>query len=244
VKTDTGARLQLRTARPKDAEDILRLADRSYTDVGGYTLELIQGQLASFPDGKIVAEYDGHIVGYCATFMIDEEAAFGPHTWSEITGGGYGSRHDPNGHWLYGMDVCVDPDYRRLRIGQRLYDARRRLCEQMELKGIVFGGRLPGYAKRRKEFATPAEYLTAVESRQVRDQVASFQIRMGFEPQGILENYLSSDKQSMGFASKMVWRNPYAPQEELKKRLMKADQEGVRIATVQLQMRAINPSYS
>ena len=75
MKTDTGARLQLRTARPKDAEDILRLAYRSYTDVGGYTLELIQGQLASFPEGKIVAEYDGAIVGYCATFMIDEEAA-------------------------------------------------------------------------------------------------------------------------------------------------------------------------
>jgi predicted amidohydrolase/ribosomal protein S18 acetylase RimI-like enzyme len=239
MKTNANARLSLRTARPSDAEHILDLADRSYTDIGGYTLGVIQGQLSTFLEGKIVAEYDGRIVGYCATFMIDETTAFAPHTWSEITGGGYGSRHDPLGTWLYGMDICVDPKFRRLRIGQRLYDARRRLCEQLELKGIVFGGRLPGYAKRRKEFATPGEYLDAVQSRRVRDQVASFQLRLGFEPMGILENYLGSDKQSMGYAAKMVWRNPYAPEETLKKRLVKADHEGVRIATVQLQMRAI-----
>ncbi len=238
-KTSVGARLTLRNATLRDAKDILALVDRSYTDIGGYTLGMIQGQISTFAEGKIVAEYDGAIVGYCATFIIDEATAFAPHSWMEITGSGYGSRHDPDGDWLYGMDVCVDPAFRRLRIGQRLYDARRRLCEQMELKGIVFGGRLPGYAKRRKTFETPQAYLDAIQARKVHDQVASFQLRAGFEPMGVLENYLSSDKQSLGFAAKMVWRNPNAAPESQPKRLMRADSEAVRIATVQLQMRAV-----
>ena len=42
-----------------------------------------------------------------------------------------------DGDWLYGMDVCVDPDYRGLRIGQRLYNERRRLCEHLRLKGHI-----------------------------------------------------------------------------------------------------------
>jgi GNAT superfamily N-acetyltransferase len=32
----------------------------------------------------------------------------------------------------------VHPDYHGLRIGRRLYDARKELCEKMNLKAIVF----------------------------------------------------------------------------------------------------------
>ena len=39
---------------------------------------------------------------------------------------------------LHGMEVCVDPDYRGLRIGQRLYAERRKLAQSWGLKGIVF----------------------------------------------------------------------------------------------------------
>ena len=41
----------------------------------------------------------------------------------------------------------VHPDYRDLRLGRRLYDARKELCENMNLRGIVVGGRIPGYHK-------------------------------------------------------------------------------------------------
>ena len=64
-------------------------------------------------------------------------------TGSTITGRGFASRHDAKGDWLYGMDVCVDPDFRGLRIGQRLYNERKKLCQHLRLKGIVFAGRMP-----------------------------------------------------------------------------------------------------
>ncbi len=233
------AKLHVRNATLHDVPEIAALVERAYPVMGGYSPAMLRGQIAAFPEGQFVVGYEGEIVGYAATFMIDEAAALSPHTWTAITGGGYAARHDSRGDWLYGMEVCVDPKRRRLRIGQRLYEARKRLCENHNLKGIVFGGRLPNFAKRRKEFPTAQDYLDAVAARKVKDPVALFQMRNDFEPIGVLENYLPSDKESLGYASHMVWRNPYADPALQTKPATGNDPETVRVATVQFQQRQV-----
>jgi GNAT superfamily N-acetyltransferase len=50
------------------------------------------------------------------------------------------------------MDVFVDPDVRGYRIGQRLYNARKKLCQDWRLKGIVFGGRLPTLHRQMRRY--------------------------------------------------------------------------------------------
>jgi len=139
TKTNKPAVLNIRNARAADVEAISALVSKVYKSMPPYTPGMLRGQISAFPDGQFVVEYEGDIVGYAAGFRIDEKTAMSQHTWSQITGGGYASRHDPIGEWFYGMEVCVDPDRRRLRIGQRLYDARRDFCEAKNLKGIVFG---------------------------------------------------------------------------------------------------------
>ena len=141
TRTSRAPTLTIRNATTSDIDGILDLVRRAYVDLPSYISGMLRGQITTFPAGQFVVEYENKIVGYAATFRIDEKTAFKPHTWTEITGGGYASRHDPHGDWLYGMEVCVDPTHRRLRIGQRLYNARQQLCESLELKGIVFGGR-------------------------------------------------------------------------------------------------------
>jgi N-acetylglutamate synthase-like GNAT family acetyltransferase len=126
------ARLTIRNARVRDIPAIQALVAKVYTDIPGYTRAMLRGQLNQFQDGVFLAEFEGTVVGYCATFRIGD-LALKPHTWSEITGNGYAARHDPDGEFLYGMEVCVDPDMRGWRIGQRLYDARKQLCEQLGL---------------------------------------------------------------------------------------------------------------
>src|SRR3546814_10755935 len=69
------------------------------------------------------------MVGQCETLIVSEQVAFTPHNWTEITGGGFASRHDSDGDILYGMEVCVNPEFRRLRIGQRFYRKRQKLCQ-------------------------------------------------------------------------------------------------------------------
>ena len=149
-KPRSRSRLIVRRVRRSDIEALAELSRRVYAPVEGYSRRMLRAQLNNFPDGQFVAEYDEKIVGHCATFMISEKAALAPHTWAEITGQGLAARHNESGDVLYGMEVSVDPNYRRLRIGQRLYDARKQLCQSLDLKGIVFGGRMPGLYRRMK----------------------------------------------------------------------------------------------
>ncbi|MEX2353637.1 MAG: carbon-nitrogen hydrolase, partial [Gammaproteobacteria bacterium] len=95
------SRLTVRQAQHEDIAEIVSLSNRVYAETGmaGYSAGAIRGQLNNFPQGQFVALVNGTVVGYCATFMISEKIALGPHTWTEITGNGSASRHDPGGDW-------------------------------------------------------------------------------------------------------------------------------------------------
>lgn len=202
------AKLTLRNATLEDVDAILGLQARAYPTMTPDPPSMIRGQISTFPEGQFIVEFDGEVVGWCASFVIDEAAAFAPHDWAGITGGGFAARHDPDGEWVYGMEVAVDPARRRLRIGERLYVARHALCEDWGLKGVVFGGRLSGYKRKRRLYDTPEAYLAAIEARELRDGVLNFQMRMGYEPAGVLHNYYPEDTDAGGHAALMVWRNP------------------------------------
>lgn len=238
------ARLEIRQAKLKDVRAIGDLVRRAYDDLPAYTQGEIRGQINNYPDGCFVALFDGAVVGYCASMRLDERVALSDHTWDEVTGNGFGSRHDPTGDWLYGYELCVDPAVRGTRLGRRLYEERRALAERLDLTGIVFGGRMPGYAraKRRKSnrAETPQDYLDLVIGNRIHDPVLRFQLANGFEPQGILPRYLPEDKASRGNAVRMVWRNPYVDSDAPPKHRLPRDVESVRIATCQLQSRAVS----
>ena len=234
------AKLIVRRARLSDVQAIVELGRRVYAPHPSLTHRMIRGQINNFPEGQFVAEFDGQVVGHCATFIIPGSIALKQHTWDEITGNGFAARHNPDGDHLYGMEVAVDPAYRRLRIGQRLYAARRNLCEEWGLKGILFGGRMPGYQRRRRQFADPMDYVRAVVAREIKDQTVGFHLSMGFEPLGVLEEYDLDDMPSAGYATHMLWRNPrYSDSEEHAKNDRLAPQQTVRVATVQFQMRGL-----
>jgi len=232
-------RLVVRQASIADIEAVRALCARVYPDTTPYTAGALRAHIQHFAEGQFVAEYDGTVVGYCATFRIDEATAFAPHTWTEITGGGLAARHDPEGDWLYGMEIFVDPDFQGFRIGQRLYTQRRSLCQRLSLKGIVFGGRLPALHRRIKKVGSAEAYVEAVRDRKMRDPVLSFQMRNGFEPIGVLAGYLPSDKESLGYAAHLVWRNPKYTERTITSRTARSrySQRTVRVSIVQYQQR-------
>jgi len=238
------ARLEIREAKLRDVRAIGDLVRRAYDDLPAYTQGEIRGQINNYPDGCFVALFDGAVVGYCASMRLDERVALSDHTWDEVTGNGFGSRHDPTGDWLYGYELCVDPVVRGTRLGRRLYEERRALAERLDLTGIVFGGRMPGYAraKRRKvgRAETPEHYLELVIESKIHDPVLRFQLANGFETAGIMPKYLPEDKASRGNAVRMIWRNPYVDGNAPPKHRLPRDVESVRIATCQLQSRAVS----
>lgn len=142
------------------------------------------------------------------TFIISEKPASKPHTWKEITGSGYAALHDPIGDYLYGMDICVDQEFRGKKVGERLYNERKKLCQQLGLQGIIFGARLPGYGKRKRTIALQKLILKMWSAKRVKDPTLSFQMRNGFIPINVIPNYLPSDVESLGYAILMKWQNP------------------------------------
>jgi predicted amidohydrolase len=232
-------KLEVRIAEKSDVDAIIALSAKVFREETGYTRGMILGQLSAFPEGQFVVVYEGEIVGYAATMILAEDKALAQHSWAEVTGGGYAAMHDRRGEWLYGTEVCVDPDRRRLRIGKRLYDARRRLCQDLDLKGIAFGGRLPGYRRHARQFPTPEAYLEAIKAGTVKDPVASFHLDAGFEPVRLLEGYYPRDEASGGHAVLMVWRNPYYDPSRAEQPVNRGNPDMVRVVTVQMKARRI-----
>ncbi len=233
-------KLVVRRAVHKDAHKIVELSKKIYGESEGYTVAAVRGQISAFPEGQFIAEYNGEIAGHCATFIIAGEIALRPHNWIEITGQGFASRHDPHGDYLYGMEVSVDERFRGLRIGQRLYDARKNLCADYNLKGIVFGGRMPGYHRQRKKYPDPKDYLQAALDKKVNDPVIGFQTRNDFESIGLLTNYLPKDLDSGGNAVHMIWRNN-AFEEKIRDHAQRGRvKDTVRVAAVQFQVRKVD----
>lgn len=240
---ESRAKLIVRNATPDDIPGIQDLSRRVYAafgEAGTYATAQLRGHQTQFHEGQFVAVYDGRIVGYCATFRISGKVALAPHDWMTITGRGYASRHEPEGDWLYGMDVIVDPAYRGHRIGQRLYNVRKQLVRNLRLKGIVFGGRMPYLARRIKTAGSPENYLAMVRAGKLRDPVLGFQLRNGFEPIGLLHDYLPGDRESLDYAAHMIWRNAEVPDDAAvqSSRPLPA-LNNVRVGAVQYQMRQV-----
>ena len=130
------------------------------------------------------------------------------HTWKDITAHGSFDTHNPQGLTLYGAEVFVNPTMRGSGIGHALYQGRRRLCRKFNLKRIIACGRLPGYHRYAKEM--PIElYAQKVVWGDIRDPVLSFQLHEGFNYCGIVRDYIPEDRESLGYASLIVWLNPH-----------------------------------
>lgn len=225
----------LRRADPGDIPTLISLNKKAFPLMAEENVVWSERQLQNhfkvFPAGQIVALVDGHIVGAVATLIVSTGPdPYRPHTYGGITDGGYFHNHDRNGDTLYGADVYVDPEMQGTGVGAALYEARRRLCRQLNLKRILAGGRLAGYSDH-ADHLTPQDYIEKVQSGELRDPVLSFQLREGFTVRGVLPNYIT-DPKSLNHASLIEWVNPdYVEQESPSK---------VRIACVQYQVRKID----
>jgi hypothetical protein len=142
--------IRLRPAVSRDVERLVELNTTAYPDLveDGVVFDASQlvAQQAVFPEGQIVLEEDGVVLGAIATLIVPSASAAAPHDWVGITSFGTFAAHDPSGDALYLADVYADPGRARGRgVGARLYEALFRLCERRGLARVVAGGRMWGY---------------------------------------------------------------------------------------------------
>src|SRR3546814_16027680 len=82
----TRPKLVIRNSETRDAAGIARLSAKVYGRAEGYSAAQIRGQINNFPEGQFLAEYEGQIVGFCATLIVPAAAAMADHRWTAITG--------------------------------------------------------------------------------------------------------------------------------------------------------------
>jgi len=168
--------------------------------------EQLKSHLQVFPQGQFVAEYHGKIVGSCSSLIIKLKSEYEEHTWKQACGDSFFKNHDPKGDSLYGADVSSHPEHRRLGVATKLYDARKALTINLNLRRIIAGARLLNYCENAKGLS-PLEYVHKVKRKEIKEPVLSFQLRNGFKFIKILPNYMK-DPRSLNNATFIEWKNP------------------------------------
>ena len=193
----------------------------------------IKSLIDYFPEGQVVIKVNKQIAGCALSIIVDFDKFDDNHTYAEITGNYTFNTHSPNGDVLYGIDIFIKPEFRGLRLGRRLYDYRKELCERLNLKSVAFGGRIPNYHKY-SDVLTPKEYIDKVRRKEIEDPVLNFQISNDFHPAKILKNYLEGDEASNEYAVLLEWDNIYY---EKKNKKASSTKKLVRLGLIQWQMR-------
>ena len=200
----------IRTMRLDDVPKIVQLQKAAFPHMAAegvyWKPHHLIAHYKKFPTGQFVAEYKDQIVGSCSSLIITLNPEYMEHTWREACGDSKFKNHNPNGDTLYGADVSTHPDYRRLGIATKLYNARKELAIKLGLKRIIAGGRLFNYCEHAKKL-TPQDYVKKVRKHEIKEPVLSFQLRNGFRFIKILPNYMK-DPRSLNYATFIEWKNP------------------------------------
>lgn len=198
--------MQIRSTISSDIDALLHLQALVYPSITPWKRAHLAQQLETFPEGQLVAMMDNQIVGCASSLVILWDEWVDEHTWKEITAAGTFDTHNPTGFTLYGAEVFVDPRVRGMRVGHTLYEGRRRLCQQLNLRRIIACGRLPGYHKVASQMSVEL-YAKKVLWGDLVDPVLSFQLREDFRYCGIMNGYIPEDHESCGHAALIVWLN-------------------------------------
>lgn len=227
--------VELKLLKIKDYDEVKAIMKEVYAGVADpfWEKDQLRKLIKLFPDGQVAVMINGEIAGCALSILVNYDKFSDAHTYAQITGNYSFDTHDPEGETLYGVDVFVRPKYRGLKLGRRLYEYRQQLCESMNLKAIIFGGRIPNYHIYSDELK-PREYIERVKVKQIKDPVLNFHLSNDFQPVRVIKGYLEGDEASEEYAVLLKWYNIYYDKPTKKAAYIK---KSVRLGLIQWQMR-------
>jgi predicted amidohydrolase/ribosomal protein S18 acetylase RimI-like enzyme len=201
--------VKVRPWTPEDIPAIVACHRSAYPDIeeeGLYDERVYSLQLAAFPQGQLLAEIDGRVVGYATSIIVQLSDDVGWYGYEEITGAGTFSTHTPTGDTLYGADIAVHPDYRGRSLAGRIYTHRRRIMKRFNLRRMIAHGRIMNY----KVYAgklTAEEYVEKVVAGELKDPALTAHLKAGYQVKGVYLDLLQ-DEASLNYSTFLEMPNP------------------------------------
>ncbi|MYA92817.1 MAG: GNAT family N-acetyltransferase [Chloroflexi bacterium] len=179
-------------------------------EAGCFSEEDILAHIERFPQGQFVAIRTGgpgagNAVGMASAMRTSRPPTAPVLPWVEAIGDYQLAAHEPEGDWLYGVEVAVNPIYRRNGIGTALYKVRFDLARALNLRGWYAVGMLMGYHDYAEQMDV-REYGQKVIAREIKDPTVTMQMNRGFRAVKVVTDY--DDEPQAGDAGVLiVWEN-------------------------------------
>jgi GNAT superfamily N-acetyltransferase len=146
--------------------------------------------LELFPEGQFVITDQDRVIGMTTTMRTNFDFDNYHHTFKETIAGGWLSNHDPQGEWLYGLDMGILPEYRGKGLARILYRARQDTARQLGLKGQLTVGMMSGYGAVRQQMSGEEYYAELLQGKR-KDPTLTVQMRIGFEPVVLMADHVN-----------------------------------------------------
>ncbi len=176
-------------SKPEHAKGLAALQKKVFPNLSDdeiFKEEHYLAHIKTFPEGQFVILDGDKVIGMSTTSRTQYVTE--SHTFLEAAGNRVLDNYNPDGEWLYGLDVGVDKKYRGNGFGKELYRARQELTRFLGLKGQLTVGMLNGYY-RYKDLLTPKEYFEKLKDGEINDPTVSVQQKIGFEIGNLIEDY-------------------------------------------------------
>lgn len=182
----------LRTMQADDAEQLGVLQQIIFPNLSVdelITAAHYRNYVKVFPEGQLVINDGEKIIATSCAMITDFDFDHYQHSFKETIGDGTLNNHHPKGDWLYQLDIGVIPAYRGKGLARQLYSANQVIAKELGLKGQLTVGMLNGYGAI-ADSMTAENYYEELITGIRNDPTVSVQIKIGFEPLGLIANYL------------------------------------------------------
>lgn len=199
--------VRVREMRLEDYAAIRALQRDAAPHLPAWGLKQFECRRIAFPEGQMVADIGGTIVGLASSLVVRWDDHGMAHTWKSITAEGYFTTHEPKGGTLYAPELLIDERRTSFNTARALMQARRRLCRRKNLCRIIAPVRMAHY-RDAAEAITPELYAMRVIWGDIADPWLRFHMSQELHYCGIVHGYLPEDGASGGHAALLAWLNP------------------------------------